>query len=209
MTIRRTTFAVVSIGILALAGCAPPPLKTSELTEDHFRRTATVTDGDLETAATISTLYGWQPDSNLLVGRVSDTYLRAFIDKKSGATLFQVYTWLRYPGDWRDYRQSNYLTVDGLKTAAVTNLGQANVDCSLRAVGCIYLDQLGFTVTESDLRRLRAVHGATPSFVWRFKLKARNGPDCDGELSVAEIGGLLARVDQYRHEKNMPAWSSR
>lgn len=207
MTIRRTTIAVASIGIIALAGCAPPPLKTSDLTEDHFRRTATVTDGDLETAAIISTLYGWQPNPNLLVGRVSDTYLRAFIDKKSGATQFQVYTWIRYPGDWRDYRQSNYQTADGLKVAAVTNLGQVNVDCSLRAVGCVYLDQLGFTITESDLRKLRSTYSATPSFIWRYKLKARNGPDYDGEITVAEIGGLLARVDQYRREKNMPAWS--
>jgi len=195
--------SVAFLGVVLLAGCGAPPLQTSDLTETHFRETATVKDDDLENVATISTVYGWQSQPGIIAGRLSDTYLRAFIDKKSGHTEFQVYTWLRYPGDWRDYQQVNYQTVNGLRTAALTTIGHTGVDCSLHAVGCIYMDQLGFDISERDLRQLHSAYGSMPSHPWRFKLKAVNGADFDAEITIAEIGGLLSKVDEYRNAKHL------
>ncbi len=65
----------------SLSGCASGPTveELISLTPEHFRDTATVKDDVLETTAVISTENGYVERG------FADDFLRAFIDKKTGA----------------------------------------------------------------------------------------------------------------------------
>lgn len=187
-----------------LAGCASTGSTRAQDTYDaaHFQRTVTVKDDSLEPVATISTEYGWQPAPNFLVGPVHDTFFRAFVDKKSGETAIQVYSWVRYPGEvWRGYYQANFESLSGLQSVSVVKPGQPNADCSSRTLGCVYLETIGFDVPEQTLRDIAAQQKPDSTF-WRFRLKARTGADYNGLITFAEIRGLLAKLDSYRADMN-------
>lgn len=198
--------ATLGMALATLSGCAVQPVQPAkaELTATHFMNTASLKDDDMEAAAMITTEKGWSFEPNLLFGRIHDIYLRAFIDKKTGLSVYQVYTWLRYPGNgWRHYSSVNYETAEGLKTAAILPLGSPQVDCSMRSIGCVYTEHMGFNVAEPLLRQWAATHASSPTAPWRFRIKPKSGDEYNGEVTTAEISGLLAKVDEYRLRKGL------
>lgn len=205
---KHSNIAAVALlcGLGALSGCVTQPVQpeNTALTAVHFMDTASVKDDDLETTAMITTENGWKPAPNFLFGRIHDVFLRAFVDKKTGLTMYQVYTWLRYPGDsWRTYSIANYESAGGVKSTKIDSIGRPGVDCSMKSIGCIYTEHIGFEVPESTLRQWVESYKEKPIAPWRFRLKPRSGSEYDGELSTAEISGLLAKVDEYRLSKGL------
>lgn len=89
--------------MLAIVGCATVTRESQiqtalSLTKEHFKNTTTVKDDPLDTVATITTVNGFQEKRGLLGIVWDDNFLRAFIDKKSGKTSFQVYQVIYYQG---------------------------------------------------------------------------------------------------------------
>lgn len=207
----KQTFGYVLASLAALAGCAStgaagPTAHASLLTVEHFRSSASIRDDALDVAATISTEPGWQPAPNPIVGRVHDTFLRASVVKADGVAAIQAYTWIRYPGSgWRNYITANYETSGGPAVANVDRLGNPDVDCSLRALGCVYRENLGFLVPEATLREWSATHRGGTAVEWKFKLTARSGDVYNGTLPWAEVTGLLQRLDDYRASRGLAA----
>jgi C-terminal processing protease CtpA/Prc len=66
------------------------------------------------------------------------------------------------------------------------------------AVGdCTYTEHIAFPVDEELLRQLAAAYATGKPELWAFKVIGKSGPAYAGQLSNAEIAGLLARLDQY------------
>lgn len=101
----------------ASASADPLPHQVGALfamTPDQFAAAADVKDDALETVATISTMRGWQQHDGLLRIVNDDGFFRAFIDKTSGETRFQVYHMVRYTEQHRArFEVVNYETPDG------------------------------------------------------------------------------------------------
>jgi membrane-associated protease RseP (regulator of RpoE activity) len=73
-------------------------------------------------------------------------------------------------------------------------MGKEVANC---AVGeCTYTERVAFPVDEEVLRRLAAANGPGDAAIWTYTLSAKSGPDFRGELSSAEIAGLLAKADE-------------
>jgi hypothetical protein len=191
---RIASIAVsVVLGLAFATGYAKDPALTS-LDLQHFRDTAVVQQNPIDSTTTISTENGFVRHSGPMRMVWNDEYLRGVIDHKTGHKSFQVYAWTIYSGNWRSYETAGYQTPGGPKSVPLTKIGKGVANC---AVGeCTYTERVAFSVDEEMLRRLAAANAAGDAAVWTYTLSAKSGPDFRGELSSAEIAGLLAKVDE-------------
>lgn len=157
-----------------------------------------VKNDKLDTVIQLDTEPFFQARQGLLGSVNSDQFLRAFIDKSSGKTTFQIYKWVRYVGPWSFFNAANYETADGPKSAQFTEIHSEVESCL--SYGCIKREDFGFQVPEQVLRDVAKDAKAGDDSWWSFKVYARNGSDLTGEMLKTEIAGLLIRVDQERAE---------
>lgn len=68
------------------------------MTPQDFQKSASFKDDALEVAATITTEPGFQEKHGLLRLVWSDSFLRAFVNKKNGAVTYQLYQKIVYGG---------------------------------------------------------------------------------------------------------------
>ena len=180
------------------AGCAhiEHQLATdaAALTSEHFKATATLKDDTLDTVATISTRAGHDTRGGLVRLEWSDAYLRGFVSKGTGALSVQVVIEARYLVQWRFYNVANFAAPSGPQQRALTQIGREVQSCN---PACSYWEMVGFTLTEQEARAIAKM----PDPVWKMKLQPRAGEDLFVELQMAELRGLLARVDDYRAKR--------
>jgi hypothetical protein len=198
--VLATTLAAMAI-VSAGPAVAQKPSKQLQrllaLTPADFQRTATLKDDSLDTVAQISTEPGFQEKRGLLKIVWNDNFLRAFIDKKTGATVFQVYQYISYQGSWHFYTTANFETPSGPESIPVTVINR-NVNSCSAYLGCSFTEHIGFEVPENLLRSVAAQYAAKPDMIWRFKFGSQAGGDWQDGMVAAEVVGLLAAVDQYR-----------
>lgn len=196
--------ALLAASPAAAQTTAGPPPKLLAMTPEQFERSVTLKDDDLENVATITTARGWQRREGLLGIVNDDGFLRAFIDKRSGRTMFQVYHGTRYrEHGWAQFRWVNYETGNGITTANVKTLARTRGPCA-RYRGCTYVEEVGFEVSGALLRDVASRYAPGKAVNWRYRLKARSGAERDGAFVAAEIVGLLRAVDKYRAAKGWP-----
>ncbi len=189
------SFIVIALGI-SPAGAKDP----ASLTMEHFRDTTTVTENQKDGTTVISTENGYVEHTGPMRMVWHDEYLRGVIDPNTGTRSLQVYAWVIYSGNPRNYQSASYRTASGPHTVPVIQLGREVANC---AVGdCTYTERMAFPVDEESMRQLAAAPGPGPPDKWPFNLAAKSGPAYAGELSTAEIAGFLAKVDEYA---NRPA----
>jgi hypothetical protein len=192
---RITIFASFIAAVLgsSAAGAKDPAL--SSLTMEHFRDTATITENPTDGTAVISTEKGYVERTGPMRMVWHDEYLRGVIDPNTGTRSLQVYAWVIYSGNPRNYQSASYRTASGPHTVPVIQLGREVANC---AVGdCTYTERVAFPVDEESMRQLAAARAPGNLDKWPFKLVAKSGPEYAGELSSAEIAGFLAKIDEY------------
>ncbi len=194
MSFRAPSIAAsVVLGLAFATGHAKDPALTS-LGMEHFRDTAVVHQNPADVTTTISTENGFLRHSGPMRMVWNDEYLTAVIHHKTGQKSFQVHAWTIYSGNWRSYESASYQTPTGPKSEPLTKIGKGVANC---AVGeCTYTERVAFPVDEEMLRGLAAANGRGGAAIWTYTLSAKSGPDLRGELSSAEIAGLLAKVDE-------------
>jgi PDZ domain len=193
--------AVLSALIVLTAGVGTAAAKDAPLLSlnmEHFRDTATVLDNPTDSAVTISTENGYQEHRGPLRTVWDDEYLEAVIDKKTGRKSYLVYVWITYRGGLRGYGTASFQSPDGPRSVSTTLVVRQKSLCEVGE--CTYTDRLTFPVEPDMLRRLAAQYASGTHSVWAFKLAGKSVPIYTGELSTAEIAGLLARVGSYEND---------
>lgn len=195
------------LGVAVAALCAAPALSQQALTKkqrealaltpEHFETTATYKDDELETVAEVNTAGGFQDRGGLLRVVSNDNFLRAYIDKRTGATQFQVYQFVSYDGDWRFFYGVNYETTDGPRAVELIQIDRKVLTCG-RYTGCSYIEHFAFPVEESLLREIAAKYDPANPSAWRFKFKSKSGKEWQDGMLPAEIAGLLRAVDRQK-----------
>jgi hypothetical protein len=187
---------------LSLAGAdlSAPARQMLAMTPQDFERTASVKDDALEVLATITTEPGYQEKHGLLRIVWSDNFLRAFIDKGSGAVRYQLYQRIVYGARlYKYFRLANYETSAGPKSVETLDLGRTE-DCSRSRLygGCTRTETLAIPLDASLLKTIAAQYAPGADTAWHFRFKAQSGEDFDGMMAPAEVAGLLAKVADYR-----------
>jgi hypothetical protein len=195
MTHNRNRRAA-AIGVLGLSLASAQSLARDapllSLGMEHFRDTASITDG--ASTVVVSTEPGFVEHLGPLRSVWNDQYLQATIDKSGGKKSFEVDASITYSGRRRTYQKATYETSSGPHEAAATLVRAESANC---AIECTYTEHLRFPVDEALLRDIAAGYTPGKPTLWRFKLITRFGSPYQGELSNAEIAGLLAKVDGY------------
>lgn len=174
------------------------------MTPVQFQARTTLRDDDLDTVATITTSDGFVERRPLFGHKPDDVFLRAFIDKATGRTAYQVYVTVRYRGfGWADWRTANYATPIGPRSIATRRIARLRASC-LRRLPCSRSETIGFAVGGALLKDNAALYSAEAATSWRFKILAQDGQERDFRLSTAEIAGLLMAADTYRTDRNLP-----
>ncbi len=184
----------ILVGLLSgSARAKDPPLLS--LSMAHFKDTATVTEDSKSATTTISTESGFAEHKGPMRMVWDDEFLEAVIDDETGRRSFQVHAWVIYSGAWRDYETASYQTVNGPRSVPAAAIRRTSANCPVGE--CTYTEHVAFPVEEKFLRDLAAGYVPDKPALWRFRLLAKSGPAYSGELSNAEIAGLLAKVDEY------------
>lgn len=154
-----------------------------------------VNDDSLEPVITLTTEPVWKSNGRFTDKVRSDNFLRAFINKRSGAVTYQLYQQVTYTGDWRRFGSVNYAGDEGPVTAPVIPISQEVVTCSHGL--CVYREALGFAVPREVLDIIASRYSPDRAEFWRFRFKGRGGLDWEDRISSAEVAGLLQAVDAH------------
>jgi hypothetical protein len=202
--LRRFTAPVLVLAFMAAASTASTLTKAVSLPPAHFAETATVVSEPIGIGTSVTTERGWQEKRGLLGLVPADTFLRAVIDRRSGATVFQVYQRLNYVArDWRFYRAASYETAAGPVDVETVQLAH-DVDCtgSRSLQGCMYREEVAYIVPEAVLRSIAALYRPGQALAWRMRFTARSGDSYKDGLAPAEVVGFLQVVDRERGAQN-------
>jgi hypothetical protein len=199
----RTLLCAVILSALAPVPTAAAAQKQSKLVQQllamspaDFQQRITLKDDGLDTVARLSSENGFQEKRGLLKFQSYDNFLRAFVDKKTGRTEFQIYQWITYGGDWRFYDTVNFETPAGPDSKQLTVIDRDVTGCS--QYGCSFAEHVGFEVDERLLRQIAARANSPTEPIWRFKFGSKSGQEWQDGMSAAEVAGFLAAVDSYR-----------
>jgi hypothetical protein len=175
------------------------------LTPEHFEKGATIKDDSMEEVAEDTTEPGFKINRGLLGMVNDDNFFRAFINKKTGETSYQLYQYITYVGDWAFFETANYEGRTEVETTPLDVIDREVGTCS-QMLGCFKREVVAFDVDERVLRRVAA--GYDPSGKgttgWKFRLKAKTGIQRDEGMSPAEAAGILNAVAAYKRSRGMP-----
>lgn len=185
---RRLLALVMAAGF---AGCATtqdqhPP---ADLTPDHYARKTEVTPGPNQSPLQLSTEKGFEepyPD----IQHYRGLHLIASIDRKTGQTAYAL-DFMQMRAKPRTKVTVFYDAPEGLMRQ---NIYVRNGRRTCKDQVCTILESVSIPLKESLLRHFAARFTPNLDTHWHFRIE----PDVEGEVSYAEMAGLLKRVDEAR-----------
>jgi hypothetical protein len=190
--------ALAAVASPAAAQALKVPPKLAAMGAEQFQARAQVIDDHLETDTVISTEKAFRHTRGLFKTPWNDNYLRAVVDKRTGAARFEVRQILKYPGSFRGYGEVNYQTSAWPVSAAVVKVRDNAQNCALFEAGEVCFEDVTFTVDEAHLRDIAARYDAAAPGQWTFKFKAGDAYEHRTAIVQAEVVGLLRAVDDYK-----------
>ena len=173
--------------------------KLQQLTPSGVAATVFTKDDDLETVAILDTSKAYSSNGAFTDRVRSDNFVRALINKSTGAIVYQVYQTIRYNGDRRDFSSATYSTPAGPVQVPVQTISSRLMACFGGL--CSYEDSVGFIVPEAVLREVAASYRPNASTPWRFRFQSQSAFDWEDRLMPAEIAGLLQAAEQSGYRK--------
>lgn len=119
-----------------------------------------------------------------------NSFLRAFIDKKTGQVSAQIYHVARYGGrGWHFFHRATYETQGGIKEVETIKAG-SDVDCS--RYGCTHYEDLIIPVEFSELEAAAAKFDPSNAAVGvRYRLFGQSGETIDDAVPGNEIAAFV------------------
>ena len=194
---------VTGVGLILAIGASPIsaklPKRLVAMTPAAFAAAVTVDEDPLEPQLVLSTEKAFVARS---MGQkiFDDNHIRAVIDKRSGATRYEIHQSMRYWGDRRNFQTVHYQTAEGLTKAPLTLARHGGDICPNEEVmtPCALTKRVVFEIDERVLQTIAARYTPGSGDGWAYKLKDRNGADWTDAIAPAEAAGLLQAVQRYR-----------
>jgi hypothetical protein len=164
-----------------------------------LERLMTVTADTMDPSITVTSLgvtqikaKGW-----LVSSTTENEFLRAWINRKTGAVDAQIYQRTSYGGEgWSFYNRATYMAPDGLKEAEVVKIG-SDVNCS--RYGCTHYEDIGITIDFATLEDLAAKYNpSAPVTSLRYRLFAQSGEKIDDSIPLDEVAAFVNVVNRKR-----------
>lgn len=206
LSVRRLVLLPLLLLSVSVAAHARPDKRLAVMTPEQFHAATLTRDDPLEFETTISTERGYRRGKAAKGTIDSDTYLRAVIDRQSGATRYEVWQEIRYFGPRRSYHAVHLAGGDGLARMPLAVARHGGDLCPNAETNgeCVLTKTIAFSVDEPLLRDLATRYRSGGTQDWQFKLKDQGGLDLVGAIVPAEAAGLLLAVDAYRAKTGSP-----
>ncbi|MBU2308927.1 MAG: hypothetical protein KKG89_18890 [Alphaproteobacteria bacterium] len=195
----RLAAACSALLVVATATPAAANGKAALLTPETAREKVTLNEDPLDIEGVLSTRDVLRSTRGVLRTPYNDNHLRAYVDRKTGETRFEVRQTLQYMGSYRDFGHVNYETSSWPTTAKLRKVESNQPACDAIDPQSSCFEEVSFVVGEAELRRLAAGYQPGAENTWSFKFKPDQGREERSSLNRAEIAGLLQAVDAYRH----------
>ncbi|WEK42986.1 MAG: hypothetical protein P0Y64_16835 [Candidatus Sphingomonas colombiensis] len=165
-----------------------------------------ITGDNLDTDVTISS-YGVTSivSKGLLASTTNeDSFLRAFVDKKSGVVTAQEYHIAKYGGRGFDrFEKATYDTGGGVRESRVS---ETSNDVSCGRYGCTHYQDLVFSVDLSALREIAAqwnpANPLQPSL--QYRIFGQSGSNVDSVIPANEITAFVHIIDREQRKYLTP-----
>lgn len=183
-------------GFLLLHGCATPPATEppADLTKEHFKETVTLTAKTDAPYAQLSTEKGFvEPYDG--ARSFTATYLVASVDRKSGKAGYAL-SFMDTTTRPRRQAKISYESPEGWMEQQVKVQNGSRL---CKESDCWNLESVSAVLPEPLLRAYAKRYSPGTPGAWHFRI----APDTTGAISLAEIAGLLERVDAYRAALNI------
>lgn len=166
---------------------------------------STLKDDNLEVVAVISTEKVFFEKPKFLTKEYYDNFVRALIDKKTGATTFQVYERIYYSEkNWRFYDTVNYSNGNGgAESTSLTKISSEVVGC-YGGNKCTYAETFGFEIPPNMLEPMAVRYAEQGPTVWPFKFKSQSGYEFQHVVLLSEILGAIQAANKYKREHGLP-----
>jgi hypothetical protein len=189
---------------LSFSACVRAPHYKSpqqqSLSDEHFKVATTVRTDAQDALVAFTTRPGFEQKQGPMARVKVDTFLRAYIDKKTRTRIFEVHQLIKYTDKKRrDYKTVEYQTARGPKSVGLTRL-RSDAECVLTSdKECNYQEHIGFRVSGRLLSEIASSYdrdkGKAPS--WSLKFVPLSGQDFQTRIMAAEIKGLLDKMSEY------------
>lgn len=126
-----------------------------------------------------------------------NSFLRAFIDRKTGDVSAQVYHYATDSGrSAPSFRRATYETPDGIREVEADRVG---FDVSCARYGCTYYEDVIFPINFATLEAAAKLYDASrPANGIEYRLFGQSGVTVDEGLPVNEIAAFVAVVNRER-----------
>ncbi len=187
--------------VLAPASASAQKLTKADLaaiaaTPAQVAAMVTVKNDPLDHAIQVSSEPFFVVKSGLLRMTSGDKFMRAFVDKRTGATEYQFYLWTNYSGDWQFFDRLNYESSSGPVSAEVHKVASKVLGCT--RYGCTLQEHIAADIPESVLRQVAM--GASPGadVTWKVRVYGRSTEGVTTGILKTEVAGFLMAVDKVR-----------
>jgi len=126
-----------------------------------------------------------------------NSFLRAFINRKTGQITAQVYHSARYGGSgWNHFQRASYEGPNGLEEAKADRVGS---DVSCARYGCTYYEDVVFDVPWSTIEAFAARYDpSNPLSGMKYRLFGQSGANIDEGIPINEIVAFANVVNKLR-----------
>jgi hypothetical protein len=193
----------LTLGLLLLGCEAIPVLPSTPSDKQHFKQAVLVNDQPTNPMVTFSTINGLQHRENSHPVVLNDNFLRGTLDKVTGRKMYQVYNVIYYAGTgaearWKYFERVRYQT-EQRENIATVQLVKKNEDCSALSLygQCLYHEQVVFPLEAAEMKTLASSYLPGEQKPWLYELVAKSGEVYKDQLLLAEIVGLMEKMDEY------------
>lgn len=192
-------FLSIVVSSIVLAGCMTTPTQVQNENVTRYKAMSLasvkqcikVTDAELETTIKYSTQSCFVAEHGMLRMKWDDGFIRAWKDKKTGVSQYQIYI-TDYGNNWQYPYRLNYKFGESIESSDAEKIF-SDVDCS--QYGCTHREDVGFNIKSEFLADLSNRYDDIRFDDVKFRIEKKNSENHDWTFNPAELVGLYRVVE--------------
>lgn len=191
-------FAAAAIFLSGSAGAArlnKDEQRAIAATPEQVAASAAIVDDPLDTKIRVDTKNFFLLKQGLLKITNGDKYFRAFIDRKTGATVLQLVMWQTHGSGWQFW---DHAVAEGPQGPVELKGHRLDSDVDCARYGCTYMESLAIDVDEGLLKWVAADARPGADHTWKFKIYGRYVEGVPTGILKTEAAGFLIAVERAK-----------
>ena len=200
---------VLTAAVLLMPGCSftPDYQQALDMTVEDYRNKVKKDNAGAGHIIVFSSEDAVQNNPGTADSERDDNYVRAEVDRRTGATSYQIINLIHYQGeDWNHYQTVKYLTQEGVIEDKLIVVKREVTDCSVFSGGN-YIEIVGFNLSEEIVKNGAQRYKPGDKTGLKYKFFAKNGEGYKGILFAQELVAVYSLVEEYKKNQTIGSLS--